>query len=600
MKILNGSTDNVIFFVAVDATDLKTRETGLSSFTVYYTLDDSGAATAMTTPTVAEVDNANMPGVYSLLIDEAGMTNLTAGNDTEELTLHITHAGMAPVTRAIEVYRSRTMAENQRYLVKREDIEITIIVWLRDAITGALKTGVDVTNLDFRYIRVKSDDISDVSAAVDVVELSSLTSAWITGDMWEVDKAGTPFGAYRFDVPNLLFAAAFIKSYLYIWDAVNGSILPVVVEFQMDAFDNLATSASLAALNDFDPTSETVDVGKISGDAAAANNLESQYDGTGLFGDVYPLRQDQGAGIAGGLATRFTMASVTVIQGSQQNLTNANTSDDTRWTGDDDGSGAEFIFRCTPTDTTNIPVDLHFEGYYDEPGAPFNNGATLQIYDFQNSQWDTAIQFSNASSDELHDVALSHVHEAPGSGTIETVAYTIGDVLIKFEQDAQETGDVCLLIDYMTVGYVGSLTPMRGTDDAATEAKQDVIDTNVDTVQSDVTLIKAETDLLDGMIIEDSGGNQFTVAALENAPTAEMDATELVAAMKAITGITVGGTWTWEKIMKINAAWIAGNWRVKPSDGTKQELMDAEDNTEIILEQTLKQTTPYRTITVKI
>ena len=79
-----------------------------------------------------------------------------------------------------------------------------------------------------------------------------------------------------------------------------------------------------------------------------------------------------------------------------------------------------------------------------------------------------------------------------------------------------------------------------------------------------------------------------------------MDASELAATMKAISGITVGGTWTWEKIMKICTAWISGNWRVKPTDATKQELMDAENGTTVILEQSLSQTTPYRTITVKI
>lgn len=102
MKILNGSLDNLIFFTAFDATDGSTRETGLSTFTVWYQLDD-GTAAAMTTPTIVELDNTNMQGVYSLLIDETLMTQL--GNDkSEELVIHITHAGMREVTRFIEVY----------------------------------------------------------------------------------------------------------------------------------------------------------------------------------------------------------------------------------------------------------------------------------------------------------------------------------------------------------------------------------------------------------------------------------------------------------------------------------------------------------------
>lgn len=105
MRIPSGKTDQSIYFVAVDATDLKTRETGLSSFTVQRSRNGA-AEVAMTTPTVAEIDATNMPGVYALLIDED--TTIAAGSDSEELCLHITHAGMAPVTRTVELYRRDT------------------------------------------------------------------------------------------------------------------------------------------------------------------------------------------------------------------------------------------------------------------------------------------------------------------------------------------------------------------------------------------------------------------------------------------------------------------------------------------------------------
>ena len=107
MRIPSGVTDQYIYFVAVDATDFTTRETGLSSFTVYRSRN-GGTAAAMTTPTIAETDQSNMPGVYELLLDE-DMT-LDAGDDTQEICFHITHAGMAPVTRTIEIYRPETTA----------------------------------------------------------------------------------------------------------------------------------------------------------------------------------------------------------------------------------------------------------------------------------------------------------------------------------------------------------------------------------------------------------------------------------------------------------------------------------------------------------
>ena len=199
-----------------------------------------------------------------------------------------------------------------------------------------------------------------------------------------------------------------------------------------------------------------VDVTAISADTTAADNLELQYDGTGIIGDTYPFTQAGGAALGGGIAIFTTMTSVTVIQGSEQNLANASTSDTTRWTGDDDGTGAEFIFRCTPVSTSSIPVKMTFEGYYDEP-AGSSNGATLQAYNFNTAVWDTIITLTNSNKNEKHQVPLSHAHKAPGGDTLETVAYTIGDVLLKFKQDTTETGNAVLLIDYMVVGFVNGL-----------------------------------------------------------------------------------------------------------------------------------------------
>lgn len=109
MRIASGVTDQYIYFVAVDATDLNSRETGLSSFTVYRSRNGA-ASSVMTTPTINETDATNMPGVYELLLDE-DMT-IDAGDDTQEMAFHITHAGMSPVTRVIELYRPKITAGN--------------------------------------------------------------------------------------------------------------------------------------------------------------------------------------------------------------------------------------------------------------------------------------------------------------------------------------------------------------------------------------------------------------------------------------------------------------------------------------------------------
>lgn len=132
MRIPSGVTDQYIYFVAVDATDFTTRETGLSSFTVYRSRNGAAAA-AFTTPTINEVDATNMPGVYELLLDE-DMT-IDAGDDSQEVCLHITHAGMAPVTRTFELYRIKLTA-GQTLTVSGGDASVDV-----NKINGATITG---------------------------------------------------------------------------------------------------------------------------------------------------------------------------------------------------------------------------------------------------------------------------------------------------------------------------------------------------------------------------------------------------------------------------------------------------------------------------
>ena len=109
--LTSGSTDEYVYFIAVDATDYHTRETDLvaGGFTVYYSIA-GGAATAMTTPTVAEVSKANQPGEYSLLVDEAGMTTLAAGKDQANMILSISHASIDRVTLSTVVIRPKITA----------------------------------------------------------------------------------------------------------------------------------------------------------------------------------------------------------------------------------------------------------------------------------------------------------------------------------------------------------------------------------------------------------------------------------------------------------------------------------------------------------
>ena len=150
MRFQSGVTDQYIYFVAVDSTDLKTRETGLSSFTVYRSRN-GGAAAAYTTPTINETDSTNMPGVYELLLDE-DMT-IDSGDEEQEVMLHITAAGMAPVTLKFTLFRPKITAGETLTVASgqgRADVYamqanvLTAAAIAADAITAA-KVAADVT-----------------------------------------------------------------------------------------------------------------------------------------------------------------------------------------------------------------------------------------------------------------------------------------------------------------------------------------------------------------------------------------------------------------------------------------------------------------------
>ena len=194
MRIPNGSNDRVIYFVAVDATDLKTRETGLSGFTVYRSRN-GGAATAYTTPTVAELSAANMPGVYGLTIDED--TTIGASHDTEEYCLHITHASMAPVTRVLELYRPKA-SEGQTITVSNGVADADL-----EMIQGVIQSATDLKDFadagyDPATNKVQGVVLVDAVTTVNGLAANVITAASMNADasaeiadaVWDEDATG--------------------------------------------------------------------------------------------------------------------------------------------------------------------------------------------------------------------------------------------------------------------------------------------------------------------------------------------------------------------------------------------------------------------------
>jgi len=96
MRIAAGDVSRHLYFVAVDAADLKTRRTSLTHPAVWYSRD-GGAKTVLSNPLPEHLAD----GVFKLALDQAGM--VAAAGDCCELVLHITADEMAPVTRVVEI-----------------------------------------------------------------------------------------------------------------------------------------------------------------------------------------------------------------------------------------------------------------------------------------------------------------------------------------------------------------------------------------------------------------------------------------------------------------------------------------------------------------
>jgi hypothetical protein len=168
----------------------------------------------------------------------------------------------------------------------------------------------------------------------------------------------------------------------------------------------------------------------------------------------------------------------------------------------------------------------------------------------------------------------------------------------------------------------------------ATEAKQDtiianqsIIDTHVlsrsshsaadvktaiEAAGSSIAAIKAKTDNLPASpaaVGSEMGLTSAAVSSVQNglATSAQISglnnisAADVITALKNATGFTVGGTWSFAKIMKVIAALFAGgNWRLKTGETNVYEILDSEDGTTVVAEATISESGTILSMSVKI
>ena len=80
----------------------------------------------------------------------------------------------------------------------------------------------------------------------------------------------------------------------------------------------------------------------------------------------------------------------------------------------------------------------------------------------------------------------------------------------------------------------------------------------------------------------------------------DTSAADFVTALMNDTGITQGGTWTFEKLMNVMAAAFSGKRQLKSGETNVYEFLDPDDGATVVFEMTASKTSPYFTFSVLI
>lgn len=305
MRVPSGSTDRKMPFIARDADG--NRLTGLSSFTVYRSRN-GGSATAYTTPTVAEVSSANMPGYYTLLLDED--TTVDSGHDFEPYVVHITCSGMQAVTRELELERVK-FTEGQSAIMANSAVDADVERWegvvpnalisgrvhsTPAAVSGTADSGTTTTMVDAALTQADTDYwkgcwirflsgnlagqvryITGFNASTDTVTFTPATTQAVATQDYEILPAGeVDLAQWLASTPNALvsgrvdvsvgaMASNVLTASAIAADAITAA---KIADGAIDAATFAAGAIDAAAIAD-----NAIDAGAIASNAITANKI---------------------------------------------------------------------------------------------------------------------------------------------------------------------------------------------------------------------------------------------------------------------------------------------------------------------------------------
>jgi len=174
----------------------------------------------------------------------------------------------------------------------------------------------------------------------------------------------------------------------------------------------------------FDLKPVKADVASISGDTTAADNLESQYDGTGLIGDNYPANQKQVGLISSGAAAIATTAeSATITTGTETGTyTNTVESDETFHIVEPSGGVTDFYYQFD-IGPNALPVGIDWEGYANGQGDEYESYA----WNWTSSSWEQIGTCEGINGTSLRTMSriLTAAHVGTSGGDVGKVRFRI-------------------------------------------------------------------------------------------------------------------------------------------------------------------------------
>lgn len=175
-----------------------------------------------------------------------------------------------------------------------------------------------------------------------------------------------------------------------------------------------------------------VNVVQVSGDATAADNLESQYDGTGLTGSTYPATQAQvdsiGSVSGGGFPYEMTGDNTggaikgASFVGTQTGTYTATEADDGNYHQiDDTGDAIDIVYQTNVTGANRV-TEFIWKGYV----SGGNDVITVQMYDYVGADWETRGTINGQAGTDNVTMSFRALAKHTGTGA------DVGGALIRF------------------------------------------------------------------------------------------------------------------------------------------------------------------------